>query len=793
MHRRPLAPACLLAVGALLLSIAPVLPTASLAAQGSSDEMERPLVRKVHLRGVKSVDSDELRQSIATRASGCRSLIVSFLCAINDWDAVYDHQYLDRQEFRKDVLRIKVFYWKRGFREADVDTAVVPRDGEKVRVSFKVTEGPPTLVERVEVMRPTALLPDRALRRLVQVKAGQPFDTYKLDSTLMRLRQAMWQRGFADAEVEQRTAVDTGSRRAVVAIGVASGPQSIVGSIHVRGAEKVSEEAIRNSLLFKQGEVFRLDDLLRSQRALYESGLFRRAALFVAPTGGRPVCEVFASGMLGDLGEGTDSTSLPDSVKRIEVCVEEAPLREARASAGFNTVEFIQVEGRFSHLNFLGGARRLDMQAAVGNLLSNQLNGRNIFQNVGKDFSARERSIYFAPTYQASISLSQRWFYDPRNTLSAGLFANRRSAPGIFVDEGYGATSTLTRLLAERVNLSANYRYEITTVDAGDVYFCVNYGVCDDGTIDALRGNQRMSPVTLTGTIDRSSDPFEPVTGYRLRAEAEHASQFTMSDYRYNRGSADYSVYRRLGRTGTLASRVRGGWVRALASTADATGASGARDTDILHPRRRFYAGGSQSVRGFGENQLGPRVVTISAATLRGTDNSRCAAADIRDCNPNGTQLTRGSTASVSRTALYSNNDFIPRPLGGNLLAEGSVELRMPIFKTFAKGNLLGAVFVDAGWLRGRTLGGDIRADGAITPGLGIRYRSPVGPIRVDVGLNPSKTDSLPVITEEIGTDGVRRLVELHTERAYNPVTGASPFTRFFQRLTLHLSIGEAF
>jgi outer membrane protein insertion porin family/translocation and assembly module TamA len=696
---------------------------------------------------------------------------------------------LDEAEFRRDVLRIKVFYWKRGFREADVDTAVVPRDGEKVRVSFKVTEGPPTLVERVEVMRPISLLPDRALRRLVQVKAGQPFSTFQLDSTLMRLRQAMWQRGFADAEVEQRTTVDTATRRAVVAIGVASGAQSIVGGIHVSGAEKVSEAAIRNSLLFKQGQVFRLDDLLRSQRALYESGLFRRAALFVAPKGGRPVCEVFASGMIGDVGEGIDSTSLPDSVKRIEVCVEEAPLREARASAGFNTVEFIQVEGRFSHLNFLGGARRLDMQAAVGNLLSNQLNGRNIFQNVGRDFSARDRNDYFAPTYQASVNLSQRWFYDPRNTLSAGVFANRRSAPGIFVDQGYGATSTLTRLLAERANLSANYRYEITTVVAGDVYFCVNYGVCDDGTIDALRGNQRMSPVTLTGTIDRSSDPFEPVTGYRLRAEAEHASQFTVSDYRYNRGSADYSVYRRLGRTGTLATRVRGGWVRALASTAAATGASSATDTDILHPRRRFYAGGSQSVRGFGENQLGPRVVTISAATLRGTDNARCAAADIRDCDPNGTQVVGTDSAA----ALYSNNDFIPRPLGGNLLAEGSVELRMPIFKTFAKGNLLGAVFVDAGWLRGRTLGGDIRADGAITPGVGFRYRSPVGPIRVDVGLNPSKTDSLPVITEEIGADSVRRLVQLRQQRAYNPVTGANAFTRFFQRLTLHLSIGEAF
>jgi outer membrane protein assembly factor BamA len=782
MRHRASCPAGLLVAGALLLCARP------LAAQRKSDEMERPLVKKVNVRGVESVDEDELRQSISTRGSGCRSLLVSFLCAINDWDAVYEHEYLDRQELRKDVLRIKVFYWKRGFRETEVDTTVVPRPGKdaEVRVTFRVTEGAPTLVERVEVLRPATLLPDRVMRRLVLVRAGEPFDTYKLDTSLTRLRQAMWQRGFADAEIVQRTGVDTATRRAVVAIGVEAGPQSVVGDINVSGAEKVSVEAIRNSLRFKQGDVFRLDDMLQSQRALYESGLFRRAALFIAPVGGRPVCEVFASGLLGDVGNDADSTARPDSVKRIEVCVEEGPQREARASSGFNTVEFFQVEGRFSHLNFLGGARRLDLTGAVGNLLADQLNGRDPFRNVkvGED----ERARYFAPTYQASATVSQRWFYDPRNTISAGLFASRRSSPGIFVDEGYGTTATFTRLFAERAPVSASYRFEITSVDAGDVYFCVNYGVCDRGTIDALKGGHRMSPFTLTGSIDRSSDPFEPVTGYRLRTDAEHASQLTLSDYRYNRASAEYSVYRRLFRTGTLASRVRAGWVRALASTASATDASSAENGEILHPRRRFYAGGSQSVRGFGENQLGPRVLTIPAATL--LRNPACTATAIEACNPNFFTDTAGQQVD------FSANDFIPRPLGGNVLAEANVELRVPILRELTKGNLLGAVFVDAGWLRGRTLGGGSRADGAITPGFGVRYRSPVGPIRVDVGLNPSRQDSLQVITEQVtivGTDTTKSLVQLRQQRAYGAVTSSTFLGQLFQRLTLHLSIGEAF
>jgi outer membrane protein assembly factor BamA len=774
-------PAALVAAGLLIVSH-PAL------AQRKSDEMERPLVRKVELKGVKHVDQDELQESIATRASGCRSVLLSFLCVMNDWDAVYDHQYLDPREFQRDVLRIKVFYWKRGFREADVDTVVVPRDGDRVRVRFNVTEGPPTLVGRVEVMRPTELLPDRTMRRLVQVRAGEPFSTLALDTTLVRLRQAMWQRGYADAQVIQRTTVDTTSRQAVIAIGVESGPRSTVGEIHVHGAVKVSEAAIRNSLLLDEGDVFVLDRMLRSQRALYESGLFRRAALFVTRGESGAPCAAF-DGLLPDpTAEG--EVARPDSVKRIEVCVEEAPLREARTSAGFNTVDFFQVEGRFSHLNFLGGARRLDVQGALGNLLATQLNGRGPFTNV--QVNDDDRARYFAPTWQTSIDLRQRWFRSARNTIGVGAFASRRSSPGIFVDKGYGGTASLTREVMERGNVSTAYRYEITNVEAGDVYFCINYGVCDRGTIGALRGTQRMSPVTLNVTIDRSSDPFSPITGYRLRGDFDHAAAWTQSDFRYNRAFVDYALYRRLGARGALASRVRLGWVGALASTGVATGASGVAEGDILHPRRRFYSGGSQSVRGFGENQLGPKVLTIPAAALRGADNARCSEADIRDCDPN-TYLDADGDA-----VLYDDDQFTPRPLGGNALVEGSVEARVPIFRDFADGKLFGALFVDGGWLRGRSLGGGPRSDAALTPGFGVRYRSPVGPIRVDLGINPFVNETLPVITQLDSVtpsgDTVRRLVRLNTERRYEPGRSASNWlSATLQRLTLHLSIGEAF
>ena len=454
--------------------------------------------------------------------------------------------------------------------------------------------------------------------------------------------------------------------------------------------------------------------------------------------------------------------------------MQESPPREARLSFGFTTADFVQAEGRFTHYNFTGGARRLIVTGAVGNLLAEQLNDKLIFSdnyvNVGSD-----RGRYFAPTYNASAELQQPWFGSARNALALSVFTHRRSAPGIYVDRGYGSSATFTREVALRAPASLNYRFEVTTVEAGDVYFCVNFGVCDRPTLDALRGHQRISPLTLTGNIDRTNDPFSPNRGYRGRTALEHASGFTASDYRYNRAVAEAAAFFQVRRRGVLGGHVRLGWVKGVASTGEALG--GLVGEQVLHPRTRFFAGGAQSVRGFGENQLGPRVLTISAAQLRsgtlGPEKTPACpeATPITDCDPN--------------VAAYNDKDFQPRPLGGNTVAEASVELRFPLWK-----QLSGAAFIDAGVVTqniDRSLPGS-RA--AITPGFGVRYRSPVGPIRVDIGINPGRSERLPVISEEI-VDGERRLVRLNTRREYSISRGG--FMGILDRMVLHLSIGEAF
>jgi outer membrane protein assembly factor BamA len=304
------------------------------------------------------------------------------------------------------------------------------------------------------------------------------------------------------------------------------------------------------------------------------------------------------------------------------------------------------------------------------------------------------------------------------------------------------------------------------------VYFCINYGVCDLPTLSALRGNQKLSPLTVTSTIDRTNDPFSPNRGYRANGSVEHASTFTASDYRYNRAAADGAAFYQVRRRGAIGAHARIGWVRSLGSTTQAVGVSTSLgDGAILHPTKRFYAGGSHSVRGFGENQLGPRVLTVPIGTLQTHDtlNVACTSGtDVTACDPN--------------TGNLKDRDFEPRPLGGNFVAEGSIEARFPIWQ-----QLLGAVFIDAGMVRQNTNPGLPKQRAAITPGFGARYRSPVGPIRADIGISPGTTESLPVVTENI-VNGQRTLVTLQQRRIYAPTHGG-----ILKRMVLHLSIGEAF
>ena len=742
--RRP-AQVAVVASASLLMAAHPVSGQTSGASHGN------PEITQLTLKGVHSVDPGDLRLNIATDESHCNSMLLRPICVFSKSPLFYTHVTLDRAELSRDMLRVMVYYFKRGYRDTQVDTTIVPSGRRKVHVTMTVKEGPPTIVSRLRIVQDTSVLKRRDLRGVRILRAKRPYSLIQLDSTMALLDARLWDKGYSDAVIDTVITLDTAAKTADVRLEVKPRWRSRVADITVRGNKDVTQRTILKSLSFKPGGLYRRSDVLASQRSLYESNLFRRAAIEVPQA--------------------------DDSLKHVVIAVQEAPPRDARISTGFSTVDFVQVAGHFTDYNWLSGAKRLTLDGAFGNLLAHSLNGNGIFYDVGKTVVGGSESQYLAPTYTASAEARYPWFGSPNNEAALGVFAHRRSAPGIYVDQGYGLSATFTRTITPRGPLSLNYRFEETNIQAGDVYFCINYGVCDASTLEALRARQKLSPLALSFSLDKTDNPFEPRSGYRSQFDLETANSYTGSDFRYNRGVGDYAMFFPIGRHSVIGGHVMLGMVSALASTAEAVGVgtSALGSSRILHPRKRFYAGGSQSVRGYAEGQLGPRVLTVPASKLLADDaaNPQCTAATIAKCNPNA--------------SLFRDRDFEPRPLGGNRLIEGSVELRFPLFAS-----LVGATFVDAAYLAQNTSPGLPKSKAAITPGIGVRYLSAVGPVRVDVGLNPGTTEQLPVITEDIANGG-RGLVRLDATRAYSPTLGSGGLNSLLARLTLHLSIGEAF
>jgi outer membrane protein insertion porin family/translocation and assembly module TamA len=71
------------------------------------------------------------------------------------------------------------------------------------------------------------------------------------------------------------------------------------------------------------------------------------------------------------------------------------------------------------------------------------------------------------------------------------------------------------------------------------------------------------------------------------------------------------------------------------------------------------------------------------------------------------------------------------RPVGGLTLWEASIELRFPL--SFLE-PLTGALFLDASDVREEQLSYGI-GDPHLSPGIGLRYPTPIGPVRADFGL----------------------------------------------------------
>lgn len=628
-----------------------------------------------------------------------------------------DRYHLNLAELQRDVLRLQLFYRDHGYYGTRVEPTVDPLASDRILVRFGIVPGHLVTLQELSIEGTEGIIEPEELARRLPLRQGEPFRRAHFSASADSIRSALYRRGYAYAEVLRNYALDTIADVAEAHFAAIPGPLVHVDSVVFVGTHRLRTGTARRQLTFREGDILRAAELNRSQRNLFDLDLVSFASIEIAPD--------------------TLQRDPEPAAATVLVRIVEAPRYGVDATAGYGTIDCLRGGARFTDRNFFGGARRLDLtgsvsRVGVGRPTAWGLEQGRLCRALGEDpFRA-----YI--NYRISASVEQPRLFTARERVSVSLHAERTAELGAFLRESFGGQLAVVREIGERTLLTPVLDVEFGYTDADAAVFCIGFDVCTPEDFARLRESRWSNALTLNLIHDRTAAEAFRVRGSHYRAGVTWASSLLGSDDRYLRVVGDASWYRTL----------RPGWVLAGRLYAGAFVDSRLRrETDFIPPERRFYAGGPNTVRGYPRNALGPRVYVASADTVN----------DARDYDP----------GQVRSSAV-----------GGTRLAVGSAELRTP---SPVLGRYLRlATFLDAGQVwAADTL--HASAPIRVTPGMGVRFDTPVGPIRLDVGYNPYPREPGPLYLTR-GED-----LFLH-ERDFHPGERT-----FWQRFQLHFAVGQAF
>ncbi|HEU5042090.1 MAG TPA: BamA/TamA family outer membrane protein [Gemmatimonadales bacterium] len=677
------------------------------------------VVRKLDFKGNRAIADEVLRSAISTTNSSW--FATAFLVR---WFGLGEKRYFNEQEFRRDVVRLEVLYRRSGYPHVAIDTTV-RREPQDIYITFDITEGVPIVVRSLEILG-TDSLPDWLRRRTridLPLRTGDPFNRYAMQATADSITRRLKDRGYPDARVYTAFESDRDAGLATVQLDVVPGNRAVVGQVSVVGAQRIEPGLVRNLLVSRPGRRYSQDELFQSQRNLYGSDLFRFATVNIDSAQYEP---------------GMDSVPLV-------VQVNEGRRRRIRGGLGYGTEDCFRGSLGWTSRNFLGSnGRILDLTSRISKVgvgdpfdwgLANNLCGSSADDSIGSS----------KVNFNLGASLRRPAFLSSNNTLSVSVYTERRSEFKVYLRRETGSAITLSRESPRRRNpLSLSYNLSYGRTEATGASFCASFNACTDDVTALLRQNRVLATLTGTASFPRVNNPLDPSRGSHKSLEVTVSSRVlgSASFQQFTRLVGDASWYRPLTRDVVLSWRVRGGII--FAPTVDVATQRG----NFIPPEQRFYAGGPNDVRGFERNELGPVVYVVPKGHVDSTNGN---------IDPDRVQVS---------------------PTGGNTLAVANVEIRVP--SPVFSNRLRLAAYVDAGgaWQRGANSTDPVIR---VTPGVGIRLNTPLGPARLDVAYNPYKLQAGP-------------LFQADTAGTLSPVDGQPTYVLDRDgRVTYHFAVGQAF
>lgn len=639
----------------------------------------RYALKKLQLQGNHALDDDDIERIIASRSSP------RFLGVFSG--VLYDYEVFDRFVLERDLERIERYYRARGYYRARVRAARVFLHGRGAKVQINVEEGAAVLVRRVDIHGLDTWIPSMAgrLRAAVQSKLplGKPFEEASYQEAREELSRELANLGYAYAKVQSNADVDLPHNAASVGFWVEKGPRASFGAIRIEGLGPLPEPLVRRTLDIQPGTPYSQTELDEAKRALLDLGVF--SAVTIEPE-------------LSKNPPNQESVQVP-----IVVRVERAKLRSVHLGGGVQADSQrtdVHVVAGWEDSNLLGGFRKLLVEVVPGAV---------VYPTRLPSLEKPERLL---PQGRVRTEFRQPGFLEART--NALLRAQASAYPVLF---GGARDPTVPVIGYRDLRASAGFersKWKLYGTVAHNVQ--VNSPFAYIGTRDPDLGTVVVSYPELFGSLDLRDDRITPHKGFYAAMDAQFAG--VGGHARDIKLQPDFRGYIPLSRRVTLGARATvgvlfpsnyGNTVEENANFGTAGAASRAmwiRDVQLMF-LRGFFSGGAGSNRGYAPREIGPHGVVPFY------NPGQTSTQDVTSC----------ALDNPSRSAAVCD-----LPLGGFTLWETSIELRFPIH-----GPLTGAVFTDASDVSPRKANFRFNRP-HLSVGAGLRYETPVGPVRLDLG-----------------------------------------------------------
>jgi outer membrane protein assembly complex protein YaeT len=613
---------------------------------------------------------------------------------------------------------LEVFYRKHGY--AKVDVHYVIESGSRLRLN--VTEGPRFMLRTVDFDGNTHEPADKLFEYMVgptrerysSLEKRLPFVAADMQEGTRLVQRFYIADGFLDVAVDPpRYKFQGQSNEVDVVVPVHEGQQYFFGSITFSGQTVYGAEALRGQLVDLLQRPYtdtRVEDIPRrleayfKARGYYDVKVATTGAPEEAVNGRVPVEITISPGPVYHF-DGVTVNGLtrlhPSFVTRRFTRLQGKTYSPDVLDERFRT---LMKTGQFNLLQIKpvpvdGHLLRLDISAEEAK--SKEFGfwvGFDTYEGALAGVQVGDRDLFgYGRPVTASIEVSQRSYkgeilYEDPFFLDTDFFFRARAFALTFDYDGYSKFE-----LGGRLELSR----KITKNDEAALVFSVRHVEITDSQIrpDFLLGPKeyQVDTIGLTNTLDMRESPYVNPRGFLIGNTLDLASSGLGSDIEFIRGTMRVGYYLPFGpkplTPGVVADEATGTplqrWFRqssiafgARAGIIHSLTNSGADEATAIPIDERFFNGGASTVRSFGERDLGP-------------------------------------------------HDNHGHPVGGEFFTVFNVEYTFPIF-----GELQGAIFTDAGNLLPNSE--DVSLDNMrYAIGAGLRYKLPVGPIRLDYGVNP--------------------------------------------------------